>query len=77
MTTCSLTRTCALIPTWGRYVSGPDADATFVGETTDKQTLPDQGYHLSVPGVLERHVVFPPAGPLSGARAALGAFLRL
>ena len=48
------------------------ADATFVGETTDKQTLPDQGYRLNVPGVLERRVVFPPAGPLSGAAAALG-----
>ena len=47
-------------------------DATFVGETTEKQPLPDQGYHLNVPGVLERHVVFPPAGPLSGAAAALG-----
>ena len=48
------------------------ADATFVGETTDKQTLPDQGYRLNVPGVLERRVVFPPAGPLSRAAAALG-----
>ena len=48
------------------------ADATFVGETTDKQTLPDQRYRLNVPGVLERRVVFPPAGPLSGAAAALG-----
>ena len=48
------------------------ADATFVGETTEKQTLPDPGYRLNVPGVLERRVVFPPAGPLSGAAAALG-----
>jgi adenylate cyclase len=48
------------------------ADATFVGESTEKQTLPDQGYRLNVPGVLERRVVFPPAGPLSGAAAALG-----
>ena len=48
------------------------ADATFVGETTGKETLPDQGYRLNVPGVLERHVVFPPAGPLSSAAAALG-----
>ena len=48
------------------------ADATFVGQTTEKQALPDQGYRLNVPGVLERHVVFPPAGPLSGAAAALG-----
>ena len=48
------------------------ADATFVGETTDKQTLPEQGYRINVPGVLERRVVFPPAGPLSGAAAALG-----
>ena len=48
------------------------ADATFAGETTEKQTLPDQGYRLNVPGVLERRVVFPPAGPLSGAAAALG-----
>ena len=48
------------------------ADATFVGETTEKQTLPDPGYRLNGPGVLERRVVFPPAGPLSGAAAALG-----
>ena len=48
------------------------ADATFAGETTEKQTLPDQGYRINVPGVLERRVVFPPAGPLSGAAAALG-----
>jgi len=48
------------------------ADATFVGETTEKQTLPDQGYRFNAPGVLERRVVFPPAGPLSGAAAALG-----
>jgi len=48
------------------------ADATFVGETTEKQTLPDQGYRLTGPGVLERRVVFPPAGPLSAAAAALG-----
>ncbi len=48
------------------------ADATFAGETTDKQTLPDQGYRINVPGVLERRVVFPPAGALSGAAAALG-----
>ena len=48
------------------------ADATFVGETTEKQLLPDQGYRLTVPGVLERRVVFPPAGPLSSAAAALG-----
>ena len=48
------------------------ADATFVGETTQKQTLPDPGYRLNVPGVLERRVVFPPAGALSGAAAALG-----
>ena len=48
------------------------ADATFVGETTEKQTLPDQGYRLTGPNVLERRVVFPPAGPLSGAAAALG-----
>ncbi|HEY0285324.1 MAG TPA: adenylate/guanylate cyclase domain-containing protein [Vicinamibacterales bacterium] len=48
------------------------ADATFAGETTDQQTLPGQGYRINVPGVLERRVVFPPAGPLSGAAAALG-----
>jgi adenylate cyclase len=48
------------------------ADATFVGETTEKQSLPDQGYRLNVPGVLERRVVFPPAGPLAGSAAALG-----
>ena len=48
------------------------ADATFVGETTEKQPLPDQGYRLNVPGILERHVVFPPAGLLSGAATALG-----
>jgi hypothetical protein len=48
------------------------ADATIVGETTGKQTLPDQRYRLSVPEVLERHVVFPPAGPLSDAGATLG-----
>jgi adenylate cyclase len=48
------------------------ADATFVGETTEKQQLPDPGFRLNVPGVLERRVVFPPAGPLSGAAAALG-----
>jgi adenylate cyclase len=48
------------------------ADATFVGETTDKQALPDPGYRVNVPGVLERRVVFPPAGPLSAAAAALG-----
>jgi adenylate cyclase len=48
------------------------ADATFVGDTTEKPPLLDQGYRLNVPGVLERRVVFPPAGPLSAAAAALG-----
>ena len=48
------------------------ADATFVGETTDKVDLPDQGYRLSEPGVLERRVIFPPAGALSSSAAALG-----
>jgi adenylate cyclase len=48
------------------------ADATFVGNTAEKQPLPDQGYRVSVPGVLERNVVFPPAGALSGTAAALG-----
>ncbi len=48
------------------------ADATFVGDTTEKQRLPDDGYRVNAPGVLERQVVFPPAGPLSGAAAALG-----
>ena len=48
------------------------ADATFVGDTSEKQTLPDQRYRLNAPGVLERRVVFPPAGPLSAAAAALG-----
>lgn len=48
------------------------ADATFVGETTEKQALPEQGYRLNVPGVLERRVIFPPAGLLSAAAAALG-----
>ena len=40
------------------------ADATFVGETTEKQPLPDQGYRLNVPGVLERRVVFRPGRPV-------------
>jgi hypothetical protein len=48
------------------------AGAIFAGETTEKQTLPNQGYLINVPGVLERRVVFPPAGSLSGAAAALG-----
>src|SRR6202008_1662698 len=48
------------------------AGATFVGEVTEKQTLPDQGYRLDAPGVFERAVVLPPAGPLLGAAAALG-----
>jgi adenylate cyclase len=48
------------------------ADATFAGETSEKQALPDQGYRIDVPGVLERRVVFPPAGALSEASAALG-----
>ena len=49
------------------------ADATFAGaKPTRSSALPDQGYRLNVPGVLERRVVFPPAGALSGAAAALG-----
>jgi len=48
------------------------ADATFAGETTEKQTLLDQGYRIGAPGVLERRVVYPPAGALSGAAAAPG-----
>ena len=48
------------------------ADATFVGDTADKQAIPDQAYRVNNPGVLERRVIFPPAGPLSAAAAALG-----
>ena len=48
------------------------ADATFVGETTDKVDLPDQGYRLHERGVLERRVIYPPAGTLSSSAAALG-----
>jgi adenylate cyclase len=48
------------------------ADATFVGETTDAQTWSDLGYRLNNPGVLERKVIFPPAGVLSDAAVALG-----
>ena len=48
------------------------ADATFAGETTDKRDWPDQGYRLNQPGVLERTVIFPPAGVLRDAASALG-----
>jgi adenylate cyclase len=48
------------------------ADATYLGTTTDAPPMPDQGYRLSAPGVLERQVIFPPAGVLSGSAAALG-----
>ena len=48
------------------------ADATYLGTTTDALPLPDQGYRLGAPGVLERQVIFPPAGALSGSAAALG-----
>ena len=48
------------------------ADATFVGDTTEKQAVPDYGYRINIPEVLERRVIFPPAGPLSAAATALG-----
>ncbi len=48
------------------------AEATFGGETTGTETWPDQGYRLNAPGVLERRVIFPPAGVLSDAAVALG-----
>lgn len=48
------------------------ADATFLGETTEKVDLPDQGYRVSARGVLERRVIYPPAGELGASAAALG-----
>ena len=48
------------------------ADATFVGETTDKVELPDQGYRIGARGVLERRVIYPPAGALGSSAAGLG-----
>ena len=48
------------------------ADATFLGQTSDAQAWPDQGYRLNAPGLLERQVIFPPAGALSTAATALG-----
>ena len=48
------------------------ADATYLGTMTDAPPLADQGYRLGAPGVLERQVIFPPAGALSGSATALG-----
>ena len=48
------------------------ADATFVGETNGEQSWKDQGFRLSSPDVLERRVIFEPAGDLAGAAVAFG-----
>ncbi len=47
------------------------ADATFVGGTLEEQAVPDQGYRLSDPRVLERRTIFPPTGALAGSATAV------
>lgn len=50
------------------------ADATFEGTLVDHgaSLIPDAGYRLDVPGIVERQVVFPPFAALAAAGAALG-----
>ena len=50
------------------------ADATFEGTRLDTSTppIPQTGYPLDVPGIVERRVVFPPFDALAAAGAGLG-----
>ncbi|MDE3156106.1 MAG: adenylate/guanylate cyclase domain-containing protein [Acidobacteriota bacterium] len=48
------------------------ADATYEASSGTSRGLPDPGYRLDAPGILERKVVFPPFGALASAAAALG-----
>ena len=48
------------------------ADATYETDTGDSKGLPDPGFRLSGPGILERRIVFPPFGALAQSAAALG-----
>ena len=48
------------------------ADATYEAEAGDTRGIPDQGFRLDGPGVVERKVIFPPFGALASAALALG-----
>jgi adenylate cyclase len=50
------------------------ADATFEGTLLDNSAspIPDAGYRLDVPGIVERRVVFPPFAALAAAGSGLG-----
>jgi adenylate cyclase len=50
------------------------ADATFEGTLLDNSVsaIPDAGYHLDRPGIVERRVVFPPFAALAAAGVGLG-----
>ena len=48
------------------------ADATFTGDAAGAAPLPDTGYHLDVPGITERKVVYPPFDLLARSAAGLG-----
>jgi adenylate cyclase len=48
------------------------ANATFEGVSTGAHALPDQGYRMDQPGVVERRTVFPPAPKLAEAAAGFG-----
>ena len=48
------------------------ADATYEGGSDAAPLLPDYGYRLDVPGVIERQVVFSPIDVLASAASGLG-----
>lgn len=48
------------------------ADATYEAEAGETRGIPDQGFRISGPGVVERKVIFPPFGALGASAVALG-----
>ena len=48
------------------------ADATFTGTKSDAAPVPDQGYHLETPDVLERQTILMPYPELVSAAAGFG-----
>jgi adenylate cyclase len=48
------------------------ADATYEAQTGTSPGVPDDGYHLDQPGIIERHVVFPPFHALAAVASGLG-----
>ncbi len=48
------------------------ADATYEAQAGESAGIPDDGYRLDEPGIIERRVVFPPFAALASAASGLG-----